>query len=167
MATLCRLIADFYFKKVCNTVRYSLEKNLVPQIKILVGRPLVPATSLQFFSGGRGSSCTHPLPRPAWLRPCPPSPCPAPSSTGSTPSSIDPTCRDHPLQYQVRIQPISQFHAVFQCRCTALIGKVYRTIFQSKRRRLVFKAGVFMNIKNFFKNIFDYIFAYIYVCNKI
>ena len=45
---------------------------------------------------------------------------------------------------------------------TACFGKVYRTIFQSKRRRLVFKTGVIMYIQNYtlknyskiFKNIF-------------
>ena len=31
---------------------------------------------------------------------------------------------------------------------TALFGKVYRTIFQSKRRRLVFKTGVIMILIN-------------------
>ena len=31
---------------------------------------------------------------------------------------------------------------------TAVFKKVYRTIFQSKRRRLVFKTGVIMYIQN-------------------
>ena len=39
---------------------------------------------------------------------------------------------------------------------TALFGKVYRTIFPSKRRRLVFKTGVIMYIqKDAYKTLFE------------
>ena len=48
---------------------------------------------------------------------------------------------------------------------TALFGKVYRTIFQSKIRQLVFKT-----FEMIFKQItqkYSYIFTYIYICYKI
>ena len=56
---------------------------------------------------------------------------------------------------------------------TAIFGKVYRTISQSKGRRLVFKTGVIMYNQNdtyikyskIFLNI--YVFTYIYICYKI
>ena len=55
---------------------------------------------------------------------------------------------------------------------TTLFGKVYRTIFLSKRRRLAFKTWVIMYIKNdtekILENMCKYIiFTYIYICYKI
>ena len=58
------------------------------------------------------------------------------------------------------------------CRTNTIadFGKVYRTIFQSKRQRLVFKPGVIMYIQyDTFKkidNILKYIFTYIYICGN-
>ena len=50
----------------------------------------------------------------------------------------------------------------------AVFGKVYRTIFQHKRRRLVFKTGVIMYFQNDtwknYSNIFKvYIYIYLYL----
>ena len=51
---------------------------------------------------------------------------------------------------------------------TALFGKVYRKIFQSKRRRLVFKTLSCHYVHSkLYENIFKYIFTYIYICYKI
>ena len=53
---------------------------------------------------------------------------------------------------------------------TVVFGKVYRTIVQCKRRRLVLKTGVIMYIQKDIKiirNISKYIFTYIYICYKI
>ena len=52
-------------------------------------------------------------------------------------------------------------------RSTALFGKVYLTIFQGKRRRLVFKTGVIIAFKmiliKLLENILKYIFTYVYI----
>ena len=53
--------------------------------------------------------------------------------------------------------------------CITLFGKVYRTIFQSERRRLVIRTGVitYVHSKLYFlkllKNILKYLFTYIHI----
>ena len=50
---------------------------------------------------------------------------------------------------------------------TALFGKVYRTIFQSKRRRLVFKVSLctfkMKNYSKIFLNIYIFIYLYFFI----
>ena len=53
-----------------------------------------------------------------------------------------------------------------QCNI-ALFGKVYRTIFKNKRRRLVLKTGVIMYIQSYTYTNTKYIFTYIYICCKL
>ena len=50
---------------------------------------------------------------------------------------------------------------------TAVFEKVYRTIFESKRRRLVFKTGVVMYSRKYLKSVYLHIFIFVKNKNKI